>query len=59
MATLNSTSDEVRALLELVKRAPMTRAEVLFAEALFARWLEAIEAEAPGGDTTPLDPPAE
>lgn len=50
MATLTTTPDEVQALLQLVQRAPMTRAEALFADALFTGWLAQLGApNAPGG----------
>lgn len=46
MASLDANADEIRALLDLVQRAPMTRAEALFTEALFNRWLAVIAAAA-------------
>lgn len=54
MVTLTSNADEVQALLELIQRAPLTRAEALYVESVFARWFEAIKAGAPANNTAPL-----
>lgn len=43
MTNLQSTVEEVRALLQLVQRAPMSNAEALFTEALFTRWLGTLD----------------
>lgn len=48
MSKVEASADEIRALLDLTQRVPMTRAEALFTEALFTRWLASIGAiEAP------------
>lgn len=44
MVTIETTADEIRALLELTQRTPLTRAEALFIEALFTRWIAVCEA---------------
>jgi len=51
MASFNASADELRAIFELTQRVPMTRAEALFIEALFTRWLDQIApaSATPGG----------
>ncbi len=51
MATLNTSIDQVKALLNLTQRAAMSHAEALFTEALFSDWLTQLaqEGATPGG----------
>ena len=52
MASLDASADEIRALLELTQRIPMTRAEALFCETIFTRWLDTL---APAGAASASD----
>lgn len=57
MATLTSTPDEVQALLALMQRTPLSRAEALFIEGLFDRWLHEVEVQSQGDQPAqPLTP---
>lgn len=54
--TINATPREIDALLALVQRAPMTKAETLFAEALFDRWYQTLTGGAQVEAPAPADP---
>ena len=52
---IETTTDELRGLLHLLQRTPLTQVEALFIEMLFTRWLPPLAADDGPGAT---DPPA-